>query len=241
MEVIGIQTRIVHPPKDDLYTVFEESISDIREEDILLISSKVLAIHQGRCVPTKHISKEDLILLEADHFFSYHNKALKRNFSLTIKGNTLVSSAGIDESNGNGYYILWPENSTSLCREIQTFLREKYHLKRFAVIAVDSQSVLLRYGAIGVGIGYFGMHPLKNYIGKKDLFERPFVIERSNMIDMIASAGTLVMGEGSERVPLALVRGVSGVEFSNEDTTDEFFVSMEEDKYAPFFDVFPKK
>lgn len=241
MEMKAIRTRILTPPKDDIYSVFEESVHDVRDGDILLISSKILSIHQGRCIPKHCIEKKDLILKEADYSYSYTNKALGRNFLLTIKENTLVSASGVDESNGDHFYILYPERSTEACQEIWSYFRNKYTLQNFAVICVDSVSTPLRYGAVGSSIGFFGMHPLKSYIGKPDLFGRPFVVERSNMIDMIASSGVLVMGEGSEQVPIAIARGVSGVDFCDTDTRDELYPSFEEDKFLPLFQLFEKR
>jgi len=50
MEFIPIKTRIMQPPKDDLYPLLDEYLTDVEENDVVLISSKVLAIHQGRCI-----------------------------------------------------------------------------------------------------------------------------------------------------------------------------------------------
>ncbi|NCU41743.1 MAG: hypothetical protein EOM19_03390 [Candidatus Moranbacteria bacterium] len=239
MEVIGIQTRIMRPPKDDIYTLFDESVVDVREKDVILISSKIMAIHQGRCISVSEIAKEDLVKREAEKMFSYYNESCGRNFRLTLKGNTLVGSAGIDESNGNGYYILWPENSIEFCKEIRAYFVKRFALKNLAVICVDSHCIPLRYGAVGISIGYYGMHPLKKYAGTKDLFERAFVFETSNKVDMLAGAGTLVMGEGKERCPLVIIRGGGSIEFVDEDTSKELFVPLKEDIHRPMFEIFP--
>ncbi len=239
MEVIGIQTRIMQPPKDDIYALFDESVEEMREKDVLIVSSKIMAIHQGRCISVSEIDKEDLVNQEAEKIFSYYNEACGRNFRLTLKGNTLVSSAGIDESNGNEYYILWPENPVKLCKEIRAYFVQRFSLKNFAVICVDSHSVPLRYGAVGISIGYYGMHPLKKYAGTRDLFDRAFVCETSNKVDMLAGAGTLVMGEGKEQCPLSIIRGGGDIEFVNKDTSKELFVPLEEDIHKPLFEIFP--
>jgi F420-0:gamma-glutamyl ligase len=240
MEVIGVRTRILNPPKDDFYEVLRESLRDVRDGDIVLVSSKVLAIHQGRCISVKDTSLDDLVEKESEGVISYYNEVLKKHFRITLKQSTLISSAGIDQSNGNGYYILWPEHSTEFCKEIRAYLCERFSLSRLAVICVDSHSLPLRYGAVGIAIGYYGMKPLKHYKGKKDLFQRKFKVERSNLIDMLASSGTLVMGEGREQMPIAIVRNMEGIEFIDYDSREEFFVEPENDMYWPMLKVFKK-
>jgi len=241
MRVTGVKTRIMKPPKDNLFAVMEESLTDVRDRDVVLVSSKVMAIHQGRCVLTSDASKDELVERESERMFSYYNSAFGKRFRLTLKGHTLVSAGGIDESNGDGYFILWPENITQLCREIRSWLRERFGVKDVAVISVDSHSLPLRFGAMGISIGYYGMQPLKHYEGKDDIFGRTFEVERSNMVDMLAGAGTLVMGEGSECTPLAIVRGAPGVKYVDCDTSNELYIPLEEDMYWPMLQVLQKK
>lgn len=237
MEIFPIQTRIMRPPKDDLYAVLDESLSEVREGDVLLVSSKIMAIHQGRCIHTNEANRDDLIDREAEKAYQYYNTAVGRKFRLTLKGNTLISAGGIDESNGDGHYVLWPENVFGFCKEIREYVCKKFGIKNLAVIAVDSHSLPLRYGAMGVSIGFYGMRPLRHYKGKEDLFGREFEVERSNLVDELAAAGTLVMGEGSECKPLAIVRGLSALEFVDRDTSKELLVPIEEDVYWPFLKV----
>ena len=241
MEVIGIKTRVLDPPKDSLFEVLEESLKDIQEKDSVLISSKIMAIHQGRCIAREKASIQQLIHQESDRILSYHNTALGRSFGITLKNNTLVSAGGVDQSNGNGYFILWPENIIEFCKEIRSYICNRFSVNEIAVIAVDSHSLPLRYGAVGVSIGYYGMRPLKNYQGKEDLFGRDFRVERSNLIDMLASAGTLVMGEGREQTPIALIRDVGDIEFVDYDTSDEFYVPIEQDMFWPLLKILKKK
>lgn len=241
MKVIGVKTRVMRPPKDDLYEVMEESVKDVRDGDVVLVSSKVMAIHQGRCIAVSEASKEELVERESERMFAYYNNAYGKRFRLTLKGHTLVSAGGLDESNGDGHYILWPEEIIDFCSEIRTWIQKQFGVGQVAVIAVDSHSLPLRYGAMGISIGYFGMKPLKRYQGKSDLFGRPFEVERSNMVDMIAAAGTLVMGEGSECAPLAIVRDVLGIEFTDHDTSNELFIPIEEDMYWPLLKVLQEK
>jgi F420-0:gamma-glutamyl ligase len=240
MEVLGIQTRALYPPKDDLFSVFDEYLNDVRDGDIVVVSSKVMAIHQGRCLRADKTDKDVLVEKEAERIFSYYNSAVDRRFRLTIKGHTLVSAGGVDESNGNGYFVLWPDDIFGMCREIRQYYRKRFGVRDIAVIAVDSHSAPLRYGAVGIAIGFWGMHPLRNYIGEEDIFGRKFVVERANLVDSLAASAVLVMGEGAEQTPIAIIRDAKNIRFTNSDTRDELLIPFEEDVYAPMLKVLKK-
>lgn len=235
-----MKTRVMRPPKDDLFAVFDEFVEDVCEGDVVVVSSKVMAIHQGRCVRADEADKDALVEEESERMFSYYNSAFGRRFRLTLKEHTLVSAGGVDESNGDGFFILWPEDSFAMCREIREYLRKRFGVSHLAVVAADSHSLPLRYGAMGVSIGFWGMRPLKKYQGKKDLFGREFIIERANLVDSLASAATLVMGEGAECMPVAIVRDAEGIVFADEDMREELLIPIEEDMYWPMLRVLKK-
>ena len=44
--------------------------------------------------------------------------------------------------------------------------------------------------------------------GRSDLYGKPLHVTRRNVADMVASAGTLVMGEADEATPGVLVKGL---------------------------------
>ena len=125
MQCIPIKTRPLLPPKDDLFSVMDTSLTDVQDGDILFITSKVIAIHQGRCVPVGSISKEELIKQEADQ--RVINDAIpEKDFYLTMKNNILIPNVGIDESNANGYYILRPEQLQEITKQIYEFICQKF-------------------------------------------------------------------------------------------------------------------
>jgi F420-0:gamma-glutamyl ligase len=66
MQFIPIKTRILKPPQDDLFRVLTESLPPLQERDVILISSKVVAIHEGRAVPMEAADKQTLISEAAD-------------------------------------------------------------------------------------------------------------------------------------------------------------------------------
>src|SRR3990167_3939436 len=117
MEWISIKTRPMRPPKDSLWDLLDEHIAKIKDGDIVLITSKILGIHQGRCIPlSSKVDKETLVRQEADEMISERSPT-HAPFQITIKHNTLIASAGIDESNASEHYVLWPRNTNRLLRE----------------------------------------------------------------------------------------------------------------------------
>src|SRR3989344_7057522 len=151
MRFIKVKTRAFTPPKDDIYNLLKEVVK-LHNGDIIVITSKVLAIHQGRCVKIKPgLSKKKLIQKEAD--FTKFTRIKQQKFVLTIRNHVLGLSAGIDESNGNGYFILLPNNVNSLLKQIWAHLRKKHKIKNLGVIATDSHTFPMRRGTMGLAIG----------------------------------------------------------------------------------------
>jgi F420-0:gamma-glutamyl ligase len=228
------------PPKDDIYPVLDKYLPKLKEGDILFITSKVLGIHQGRCTMiNEETNKDDLIKEESDYYISRENIP-NGHVVLTMKESTLIPSAGIDESNGNGYYVFWPENSAALAKEICRYLKKKHGIKKLAVIVTDSHTVPLRYGVVGISTGFFGLEPLYDYRGKKDIFGRKLKCTKTNIVDALATMAVLLMGEGKEQTPMVVLRGATFVKFTNKDTYNELLIPVDQDIYYPLFSVFKK-
>jgi F420-0:gamma-glutamyl ligase len=90
--------------------------------------------------------------------------------------------------------------------------------KKVAVVVADSGLLPGRRGTIGVALGFAGLKPSKNYVRKKDLYGRPFRVTFQSVVDDIASATKLLMGEADERIPFVIVRGAPA-EFTDERIT----------------------
>lgn len=241
MEIIPIKTRIIKPPKDNIYEVIDEFCLPLQEKDVFLLTSKVLAIHQGLCIPINSIkNKDDLIKKEADVFIP-REECPGEYVILTIKNSTLIPSAGIDESNANGYYILWPKESAKEAKKICKYLKKKFSLKKLAVIITDSYTMPMRYGVMGISIGFYGLNPLKDYRGEKDIFGRIIKMAQSNIVDALAVMGVLSMGEGNEQKPMAIIRKADFVEFTDKETYKKSLIPTKEDIYYPLLKNFHER
>lgn len=244
MLVQGVKTRIFLPPKDDLWDLLG-AISSLKENSVVAVTSKVVAIGEGRCISVGTIDKDKLIAKEADKYLP--RELVPNKWAIyTIKNNLLVASAGIDESNGDGYYILWPKDPEFFAKKIWAYLRKKFHLKNLGIIITDSKVEPLRRGVVGLAIAYFGFKPLKDYRGTKDIFGRDFIMETSDIPDSLATAAILEMGEGAECQPIAVITDIPDVEFiqgkfnpKNPDLS--FEISEKDDLYSPFLSSVPWK
>lgn len=232
MQFIPIQTRVILPPQDDLLTVLKESITELKEGDVVLLSSKVVAIGEGRTALQEESDKWALIKAEADIVI----ETSYRPWPLTVTRHTFLGASGIDESNGNGYLILLPADCFASAKYLHEFLTTTYGLKELGVIITDSRSLPFRYGATGVALGWFGISPLLSHIGKPDLFGREFKYERSNIVDGLASGATVVAGETNECTPIVIARSVPNLVFTNEDTRDQLFAPFSDDTFRVLYE-----
>lgn len=232
MLVQAIKTRKFLPPKDDLWDLLL-SIKSLKENSIVAVTSKVVAIGEGRCIPFEEITKDELAIKEADKYIP-RDQSPGGWILHTIKNNMLIASSGVDESNGGNFYVLWPKDPQQSAKKIWEFLRKKFRVKSIGVIITDSRLIPLRRGVVGIAIGYFGFKPLKDYRKKKDIFGREFKMETSNLPDSLASAAVLEMGEGAEQTPIAIITEVPHIEFIAKSSDDDFGIPEKEDMFYPF-------
>lgn len=234
MKVTAYKTKKV-VVGDKLFPILDQYLPKLNEKDVVVITSKIIGICQGRVVKNDgKITKDELVKKEADLLMP--EKYIRFGVHLSIKDNIMIGSAGIDESNGNDYFVLWPKDLRKTVNEIWEYLRKKHGLKYLGVIISDSHSSPFRRGALGFGISWCGFKPLRNYVGKPDIFGRKLKVEQQDTTDSLAAAAVLVMGEGNEQTPLAVINELSEVEFvdrvPNEKEIEETTVTPKTDVYS---------
>ncbi|MBI2506570.1 MAG: coenzyme F420-0:L-glutamate ligase [Candidatus Colwellbacteria bacterium] len=238
MKIKPIKTRVLVPPKDDLLEAISSSLKSLREKSVVVITSKVVSIWQGRCIPVEQCPNGDeLIIQEADAYLP-REKTPGAWVMQTLKNNLLIPSAGIDKSNANDHYILWPNNLNRVVKELYDWFRKKYRVKDLGIIISDSHTIPLRRGVLGISLAHYGFIPLQDYRGKPDLFGRPLKITQKNIADGLAAAAVLVMGEGAESTPLAVIQDVSWIKFTIKPRQprkpfSSFEIRTSEDLYYP--------
>lgn len=231
MKVSTIKTRKI-VVGDDLYEILDQYLPRLHEKDVVVIASKIIAICQGNVIKNTGQNKYDLIKNEADYYLPEDQAMF--GVHLSIKDN--IFGSGIDESNGNGYFILWPKNLQKTTEEIWEYLRKKNKIKHLGIVVTDGRIMPLRKGVIGIGLSWCGFVPLRDYVGKPDLFKRNLHVTKANLVDGIAAGATLNTGEGNESTPLAIVSQISNIEFveriPNKAEKNEMNIKPEEDVFA---------
>lgn len=206
----GIKTKVI-TPKDDVMKVLKESLHPrkIDNGDIIVISSKVIAITQGRIVKIESEEEfENIVKHESDEYFG-------GEVTLTKKNGIFTPWAGIDRSNVEKQHaILWPKTPFKEAIKIREQVKEEYKLEKLGIIISDSFCAPLRRGVSGIAIGYAGIIGVKDYRGKNDIFGNKLTVSQSSVVDMLSSAAQLVMGEADEKTPFALIKGAN-IEFTD--------------------------
>ena len=213
--------------RQDLETYILKYIPKLEEGSILCVTSKIVALAQGRVVLNTRGAKMRWIKKESV-------RAIKTKWCyLTLKDGHWCPNAGIDESNANGKLILWPENPYEVMDQLRRNLIQRYCLKELGILMTDSRVFPLRAGVIGVGVAYAGFKGLRDYRGKPDLFGKKLKLAQTNIADTLASAAVLVMGEGNERIPLVVIQSAPVV-FTNKVDPTELRMDAVGDLYQSF-------
>lgn len=234
MNIQSIKTHKITSDDKNLLEIIDKYVPQLNENSILVVTSKIVSICEGRIVKVEEANKDELVREESEYFIDKEEN--KFGFYLTITQNLLIPTAGIDESNGNGYYILWPKNPQETANTIREHLVERHSIRNVGVIITDSKTTPLRWGTTGAAIAHSGFNPLKNYVGTKDLFERELRFTESNVMDGLAATAVVIMGEGDESTPLAVITDIPRVEFQERNPTkeelDHLHIDIDQDVYG---------
>lgn len=239
MIITPVKTDKVLPRSHKIFELLDNHLPEVPEKTVVAITSKIVSLCEGRVLPMEDADKEKLVREEAEYFLP--SSLSKYDYPFTITKNTLIPASGIDESNGSGHYILWPIDPQETANEIRAYLKERFQLKEVGVIITDSTCMPLRWGTIGIALSHSGFKPLNSYVGKPDLFGRPFKVSRAGVASGLAAAAVVAMGEGSEQTPIAVIQDVPFIKFQDHDPTKkdiaQLLVAKDKDLYGPFFEA----
>ncbi|MEM3596862.1 MAG: coenzyme F420-0:L-glutamate ligase [Candidatus Bathyarchaeia archaeon] len=218
----------------------------IDDGDVIAIAQKIFSKAENRVVTLKSVLPSErafkiakktgkspkfveLVLEESENVL----KATRETLLVKDKRGLICINAGIDKSNveGRGKFALLPENpdiSAEKCRkEIK-----KLTGKNVAVIICDTYSRPFRRGQVNFAIGFAGIKPFKDYRGKEDLFGQTLKVKNVAIVDEIAAAAELLMGQAKEARPVVIFKGLKDlVEFCENCSVRELEISSEEDLF----------
>ena len=252
MIVSAVQTPIIHSG-DTLLPILQAALPrPLRERDIVCVTSKVVALEQGRCVNLSEVAVSEaarklpqlpyskdfktypglaqLILDESEKLFQ------AKYVYVTLRDSIFIANAGIDLSNvPEGYAVLWPRRPWTWARDFWSQLRSQYGLSELGVVMTDSHVVPFRRGVAGIALAWAGFEGVESQIGKPDLFGKPLKWTEKAVADDLASAAILVSGETDEAAPFALCEQVPAVFTDREFKAADYFVAPRNDLYAGIY------
>lgn len=236
MNIKAIKTKVFSEHENLAGFIFTH-VPRLPEKSILVITSKIVALSEGRTVPHLSINNPafgKLVKKESQW-------ALRTKYTwLSLKDDTVMASAGIDRSNAAGKMVLLPKDSYASARALLAKIRKHYKRKNIGVLITDSRLLPLRAGVVGVSLGYAGFRGVREYRGAKDIFGRTLHFSRTDVADSLATAAVLAMGEGDEQQPLALITEAP-VEFVKRNPSkSELRIDPREDLYQPLFEKIKK-
>lgn len=235
MRITAIKTHKITSTDTNILNIVDRYIFELKEDSVVAVTSKIVSICEGRVVKIGEIEKDELIKREAEYYLAKNTS--KYGYLFTIKNSMLVPFAGIDESNANGYYVLLPKDPQKSANSVREFLQEKFNLKQVGVIITDSKTTPLRWGVTGWAVAHSGFLALNDLIGKPDIFGRALHFTKVNVMDGLASAAVLEMGESDNQTPLAIVEDVPFVQFQDRNPNEEELkglkIALDDDLYAP--------
>ena len=215
----------IKPGDDVAKLIFEKSREaglKLSDGDLIVISQKIVSKADGLLVdvtsirPSRRanrlaeVTKKDprvveLILRDTSKVL----RATSQAFVVRRKDGLVCLNAGVDKSNVRGLHVYsrLPPNSDMSARKILGRL-EELSGQKLAVIVADTYSRPLRVGQVEFAIGIAGMDPIVDYRGREDMYGYSLRYKYVALADEAAAAAELVMGQGTERTPVAIIRGL---------------------------------
>lgn len=200
-----------------------EATVGVQDNDVLVVAQKVISKAEGAVVDLSAITPSErareiaqqtgrdprlcqVYIDEAKEIIAIQGDVIVTRHKLGFVG----SSSGVDRSNidlyAAGIVVLLPRDPDQSAQAIRDYIFAKTK-RRIAVVINDSWGRDYRDGSVGTAIGIAGISPIEIY-QKTDLFGNPSN-SRIALIDELAAAASILMGQKAEGVPAVLIRGVS--------------------------------
>ena len=193
-------------PGDDLAAALADAAPWIVDDDVLIVTSKVLSKVEGRLVPSptdpderdefrRRLIDEQTVRLVAQ---------MGRTKIVENRLGIVAAAAGIDASNVHTDEIaLLPEDPDASARAlVAAFARRG---RRVGVVVTDTQGRAWRSGVTDVAIGAAGVTVLEDHRGGVDGYGNELTVTQVALGDELAAAGDLVKGKLGG-VPVAVLR-----------------------------------
>jgi coenzyme F420-0:L-glutamate ligase len=189
---------------DDLGRLIAEHAPWLRDDDVVVVTSKVVSKAEGRLVVADDAAARDRAI-EAETL-----QVVAQRDELRIVRNrhgVVLAAAGVDESNvAPGELALLPEDPDASARALRADLARRLGV-RVGVVVSDSLGRPWRAGITDVALGLAGVAAVIDHRGRVDASGRELRVTEVAVADELAAAADLVKGKLAG-TPVAVVRGL---------------------------------
>jgi coenzyme F420-0:L-glutamate ligase/coenzyme F420-1:gamma-L-glutamate ligase len=229
LTVTGVPGLPLFQPGDDLAAAIAQGIAaaglDLQDDDVVVVAQKAVSKVEGRIMTLAEVepsaaareaaakAEKDPAVIELVHRESAEIMRVAPGVIIARhRSGQVLANAGIDASNishaEGERALLWPADPDASAAGLRRVLEARFGV-RLAVVISDSLGRAWRMGTVGTAIGSSGLRPIRDRRGETDLFGRTLVATVIGVADEIAAAASLVIGEATEGVPAAIVRGAT--------------------------------
>jgi coenzyme F420-0:L-glutamate ligase / coenzyme F420-1:gamma-L-glutamate ligase len=188
-------------PGTDLGRLISDAAPDLRDGDIVVVTSKIVSKAEGRVI---RADRERAIDDEAVRVVARRGPT---RIAETRHG-LVLAAAGVDSSNtAPGTVVLLPEDPDGSARRLRKALGERRGTN-VGVVITDTMGRPWRIGQTDAAIGAAGLAPLRDHRGQADTFGNTMEVTIAAVADEVAAAADLVKGKTTQ-VPVAVVRGLA--------------------------------
>jgi len=207
-EVIGVAGLPEVRPGDDVAALVVAAV-ELRDGDVLVVTSKLLSKAEGRLVPVAPGADREQVRRGAVADETVRVVARRGTATIAENRNGLVlAAAGVDASNVRGDEIaLLPVDPDASARAVRDRVAALTG-RTVAVVVSDTMGRAWRIGQVDQAIGVAGLAPVRDARGTKDSFGAVLEVTEIAVADELAAAAELVKGKATG-VPVAVVRGLA--------------------------------
>ncbi len=185
----------------DLAGLISDNAPDLRDGDIVVITSKIVSKAEGRVI---RADRERAIDDETVRVVARRGQTR----IVETRHGLVLAAAGVDSSNtALGTVVLLPEDPDGSARRLRKALGERRGVS-IGVVITDTMGRPWRNGQTDAAIGAAGLTPLRDLRGRADTFGNTLEVTVAAVADEIAAATDLVKGKTTQ-VPVAIVRGLA--------------------------------
>ncbi|WP_277243354.1 coenzyme F420-0:L-glutamate ligase [Mycolicibacterium obuense] len=210
LEVLPVPGLPEFRPGDDLGAAIADAAPWLRDDDVVVVTSKVLSKCEGRMVDApadpelRDTLRRKLIDGEAVRVLARKGRTLITENALGL----VQAAAGVDGSNVDSHELaLLPVDPDGSAAALRAAVHERLGV-RVGVVVTDTMGRAWRTGQTDVAIGAAGLEVLHGYAGEHDQHGNELIVTEIAVADEIAAAADLVKGKLTA-VPVAVVRGLT--------------------------------